>query len=248
MMLQDSFIYRFSFFLLRSHQHWALNNVCSHSFVLDRSRSCRWFIRHATADVEHLSGVRTESSLQPSSAHRVQEQPEFRNRAEKAWGWVCVGHVPLNSLSVYAYDGAVEVENLISYLESNHHHFRHSISNTFASNFGRLHSQTTMSGSKPRDIPNISNASDTALYHYSAWALGSHTARSCREEKLTERSPAARGSQQVSVEKKTFATYIVFNAKRNIMLSSREWKLLCLFFSFPHQTNARRSLGDWKSA
>lgn len=90
--------------------------------------------------------------------------PNFATVLKRLEGEFALG----TAISVYAYDGAVEVENLISNLNSNHHHFRHSISNTFASNFGRLHSQTTMSGSKPRDISNISNASDTALYHYSA--------------------------------------------------------------------------------
>lgn len=152
--------------------------------------------------------------------------PNFATVLKRLEGEFALG----TAISVYAYDGAVVVEIKFHTLESNHHHFRLSISHTFASNFGRLHSQTTMSGSKPRDIPNISNASDTALYHYSAWALGSHTTRSCREEELTERSTAARGSQQVSW-RATFATYAAFNAKRKVMLSSRVWKFLRLFFS-----------------
>lgn len=78
-------------------------------------------------------------------------------------------------------------------MQSNHRH--HTCSLT--------HSQTAMSGSKPRDIPNISNASDTALHHNSARASRSHAARSCRKEEPTERSTAARGSQQVRSSSKS---------------------------------------------
>lgn len=38
---------------------------------------CRWLIRHASADVEHLPGVRSESSLQSPSVDGVQEQHEL---------------------------------------------------------------------------------------------------------------------------------------------------------------------------
>lgn len=78
-------------------------------------------------------------------------------------------------------------------MQSNHRH--HTCSLTY--------SQTAMSGSKPRDIPNISNASDTALHHNSARASRSHATRSCRKEEPTERSTAARGSQQVRSSSKS---------------------------------------------